>query len=319
MIKGLLIAALILAGLAQAADAMADAAIDTAIQQLASPDFDVRQKAAAQLLKAGESCRAAMLKAVRAGDADAETRARINGILQTLDAAVVNAERLLNEKAYTTEYVPIQERIKSKLKEKWIVIVDGKLLFVGEDGLPLASNSIEAADAAALKAAPNARHRFIFKVGDEGNQECPLGGCEKRLVMGNTFAAEVSPGGVLFGGPDGLQFNRVAGSDKWVSVGVKLAGDDRSYLRPAMLAPGGTTELEGTFCMSTGFGGKAVMPSDFAAQLRLELWEIPGEATLKGEGDNGGACRRAYARIKIKQVNDTWLMPVYVWKDDEKK
>ena len=315
--KCALIAVFILCGLIHAAEPVApESSVDASIQQLSNPDFDVRQKAADQLMKAGEPARAAMLKAARADGADAETRARINGIIKSLDAIAAKGERVENEKAYATAYRPNQARFKEKLKDKWVVIAGGKLL-AGADAEPLAFSTIEEADAAAIKSAPNARQRFIFKVGDEGDQDCPLGGCEKRFVVGNTFFAEVAPRGVVFG--NGLKFKGVGGSDKWLTVGVEVPGDERSFIRPALKAPLGATELEGTFCASTGFGGKAVMPADFAAKLQLELWEIPGDAIITGEGDNGGVCRRAYAKIKIQQADETWMMPVYVWKDDEKK
>jgi hypothetical protein len=81
---------------------------------------------------------------------------------------------------YQHDFLPRRTEFATADKSAWVAIAEGHVL-------PAAS--LEAADAAARKAAPEARHRFIFQMGEEGDVEMDIGGCELPEILGTHFLA----------------------------------------------------------------------------------------------------------------------------------
>ena len=214
-------------------------------------------------------------------------------------------ERRMNEDAYRSVYLPQRGDLVVQAKGGWLSVVDGHVL--PSDGKRITpATTMEEAVAAAGLAAPRAKHRFVFAVGEEGDVEWAMGGCELKHVVGIQFIALIEPVGVS--GPDvdlkglfGEQFR-----------GLLVKGpDSRLFLRPAVGPPCGSGTAGEIYCVSTGFGGFATMTPETARGL--ELWEIPGSVMVYPV--HHPRCRRARARFAWPGSKVDFTVPVAIWPD----
>jgi len=236
------------------------------------------------------------------------------GAPDATSAASAVAERTVEEElradeiAYRFLYLPEQSRLTTDHRGEWVAIVAGRVATAtGARIEPV--KTLEDADAAARAAAPNATHRFVFQVGEEGDVEWPMGGCELQHVLGNPFLALLKRPDVKMEGLGPGERIEFCLGDTLTEITVKGA-DDRMYLRPEVGAPAAAGAASETYCISTGFNGAATMSPASAAGL--ELWEIPGVAHVKGEVQSGD-CRRARARMRWANTPLDFVVPVAVW------
>jgi hypothetical protein len=174
-----------------------------------------------------------------------------------------------------------------------VAIAGGRVL-TADTSRVVPVRTLAEADAVARRAAPQARHRFIFRVGDEGDVDWNLMGASKAPdVVGVQFLLLVQ----------GIDADALSKSDDPLAalLGGKLKPllfqgrtDQRLFVRPEVGPLDVVGEATHDFVVSTGFTGTAVMQAD--AAHGLEMWEIPGTARI-GRGDDD-ACRRAYARFR---------------------
>lgn len=218
------------------------------------------------------------------------------------------SERTQNLGAYRFLYLPEQAKLAATRKGAWLAVAGGKVVpSVGQAIVPAAT--MEQAVAAANEAKPDAKHRFVFQVGEEGDVDWPLGGCELPHVLGTYFMALLERDDVRMNlSPKHPSIVLVRG-DQTTELAVAGA-DTRMYVQPEVGPPGAGGAPGAAYCVSTGFGGFATMSAASAAGL--ELWEIPGTAHVAGVAQSGD-CRRARARFNWPNTPLDFTVPVAIW------
>ncbi len=228
------------------------------------------------------------------------------------DAARTAAERAANERAYAEHVLPRGLGLVHDHLGAWIALAGGRAFPVNEHGTAVApAATMKQAVAAAEAAVPEARHRFVFRVGEEGDFRQSLGGAELPQVLGVWFLALLERPDVEYRalGP-GKPIHFVK-DGKRIEITTK-GPDRRMFVRPEVGPPEGTARSDALYVLSTGFGGYAVMAADTAAKSDLHLWEVPGTVTIEGVFQ-GGECRRARARFRFPDTDLDFLVPVAVW------
>jgi hypothetical protein len=221
----------------------------------------------------------------------------------------VAAERAADEGAFQFLYIPAQKTLLQTHKGEWIAIAAGRVIpATGTEPAPV--RSMEEADALSRKAAPDAVHRFLFQVGEEGDVTWELGGCELQHVLGDGMLKLLTGAGVDAKnvGPGERMQVRINGNPTELTVAT--ADENRMYLRPQVGAPGDAGAARENFCVATGFAGTATMSAATAAGL--EMWEIPGTCHVRGAVQSGD-CRRARARLAWPNTSLDFVVPVAVW------
>jgi hypothetical protein len=224
----------------------------------------------------------------------------------------VEDERRADEIAYQFLYVPEKKRLENERPGKWVAIVVGRV--VPATGARIEpAKSMEDADAAARAVAPDVKHRFVFQVGEDGDVEWPMGGCELQHVVGTGFLKS------LYADVSQLRMDKGLSAPIEAKFGeefreITVKGPDaRIYLKPEVGAPGADGTATEPYCVSTGFGGCATMSPASASAAGLELWEIPGSLTITESTVDGVRCRRARARFRWTGTKLDFALPVAVW------
>lgn len=228
------------------------------------------------------------------------------------DAAKTQAEREANEAGYREHVLGIRHRLLNEHLGEWVVIAGGKPWPVNEHGTVVRPPpTMDQAVAAAEKGAPGARHRFVFRIGEDGDLEEQLGGAEVPHVLGVWFYMHLERPDVEVRGLGPNQpIHFVKGG---VRTEITAKGPDhRMFLRPEVGAPGGQGRADALFVLSTGFGGYTTVSAETAAAGSLHLWEIPGRLTIDGVFRKG-ACRRARARYRFPGTDLDFVLPVAIW------
>ena len=224
----------------------------------------------------------------------------------------VAAERTANEAAYREHVSGIRQYLLHNALGQWIAIAGGRVFPVNEHGTMVRpAATMEGAESAARAAVPEARHRFVFRIGEEGDLEQPLGGAELPHVLGVWFLAELErPDVEMRGLGPGQEVHFVKDATR-VEITAK-GPDDRMFVRPEVGPPRGAGRADALYGLSTGFGGYAVLPAETAAAASLHLWEVPGRITIEGVYQSG-ACQRARARFRFPGTDLDWVLPVAIW------
>jgi hypothetical protein len=224
----------------------------------------------------------------------------------------VDDARRADEIAYQFLYLPEQKRLTTERRGEWVAIVAGRV--VPATGARIEpAKTIEAADAAARAVAPDAKHRFVFQIGEEGDVEWPMGGCELRHVVGTDFLKS------LYVDVSQLRMNKGLSAPIEAMFGeafreITVKGpDDRIYLKPEVGAPGADGTATEAYCVSTGFGGCATMSPATASAAGLDLWEIPGSLKITESTVDGVRCRKGRARFRWTGSKLDFTLPVAIW------
>lgn len=255
----------------------------------------------------------AFVAAAPADDAPAKPPANM-----PYDAAKTAAERALNEAGYR-EHIWRSYLLHRHLGE-WVAIAGGKAYPVNATGTAVRpAATMEEADAAARAAVPDAHHRFVFRIGEEGNLDESMGGAEIPHVLGNVFIADLErPDVEMKGlGPNQKIYYAVpdvpAVGQKAQRVEITAKGPDhRMFMKPEVGPPGTAGKAENLYVLSTGYAGCMTMSAESAAAASLHLWEVPGNVTVEGALQKG-VCRRARARVQFPGTDIDYLLPVAVW------
>jgi hypothetical protein len=212
--------------------------------------------------------------------------------------------------------VPWRERLVERGSAgRWLAIAGGQIVPRGPGtesegdlrGVPAPVATLEELLAKLAKAAPDAKHRFVFRVGEEGE----------------TSASYVSP---TLPGSDALG----AGFFQWIGEEYQptfgpnatwiVRGDRRADLvcqgyqfELPCSDPGGAHAEKPTFGFSNPFTGTIVLNAATARRLGTELFEIPGVARLGPGPTDGVSCRRARVRVVLPAIGLDRNVPVAVW------
>lgn len=248
----------------------------------------------------------ALLATARPGQPAVPLQAAATAPTQTRETTSAQ-ERTVNEAAWKAQYLPRQRGYHQEYRGKWLAIAGGQLLPMDDRGQPLPASSLAEADAAARKAVPNAKHRYLFQIGTEGDVSHTLGASGESNRLGRAFV----PNGVQNFRTDeatGRVWFLVA--QQWHEVGVTGAHERAPYVMPQLSAPLAATGRGQKLYLASGIEAIAVLTSQLAAELGLELWEIPGTATLSGEKK---PCRRAYVRFRWQEPAIDVALPIVIW------
>jgi hypothetical protein len=228
------------------------------------------------------------------------------------DAARTQAEREANEVGYREHVAGMRNRLLNDHLGAWVVMAKGKAFPVNEHGTMVRpAATMGEAVAAATKAAPDAAHRFVFRIGEEGEWQEPLGGAELPHVLGVWFLMQFERPDIEMRGYGPNQPIHFVKNGVRTEITAK-GPDHRMFVRPELGPPGGAGRADALYGLSTGFGGYGVMAAETAAAASLHLWEIPGHITVDGVFQKG-TCRRARARFVFKGTDLDFLLPVAIW------
>ncbi len=218
------------------------------------------------------------------------------------------SERASNLAAYRFLYVPEQARLAATRRGGWLCVAGGRIVPSNGQAIVPAATMDEAVTAA-VAVNPAAKQRFVFQIGEEGDVDWPLGGCELPHVLGTHFMALLERDDVAMNLSPTRPSVMWRQGDRLTELAVTGA-DTRMYVRPEVGAPGAGGGALATYCVSSGFGGFATMNAASAAGL--ELWEIPGTVHVEGVVQNGD-CRRARARFRWPNTPLDFTVPVAIW------
>lgn len=230
------------------------------------------------------------------------------------DAVKTAAERAADEAAYTQNIGVAREHLLHEHLGEWVAIAGGRVFPQNEQGTAAApADTLEKAVAAADAAVPQARHRFVFRLGEEGDFWHMLGGVELPHVLGNRFLALLERPDVEMRALGPGQRIHFVKKDVRVEFTAK-SPDLRMVVRPEIGPVGGAGKADALYVLSTGFSGYGTLSAETAAAAALHLWEIPGSVSLQGAfATNTGKCRRARARLKFPGTDLDFVMPVAIW------
>lgn len=241
----------------------------------------------------------------------ADARASPPTVARAEDAGVA-AERATNEAGYAEHVLGIRQYLLDEHLGQWIAIAGGRAFPVNETHTAVRpAATMEEADAAARAEVPGARHRFVFRIGEEGDSKEELGGAEVPHVLGVWFFAKLERPDVEMRGIGPRQ--PIWSTKSGVRTEITVKGpDDRMFVRPEVGSPGAAGRADALYVLSTGFGGYAVLPAATATAASLELWEIPGRIAIDGVFRRG-ECRRARARFRFPGTELDFVLPVAIW------
>lgn len=221
--------------------------------------------------------------------------------------ATVAIEREANLAAFREHYLPIKEHLLAAESPGFVCLVGGQLLPVDEQGRVVPAATLELADRAARAAVPDANHRYLWRVGEEGEIRYFLGMAEGDRVIGRSLALALSrslkDAEWWCGANEGV-FVKVG--DKTLHLGPRGSGPPMVETR---IAPPATGEPKAAnFLYSTAFDGYATLDAATADLQGLTLWEIPGTMVLNG--DDTRPLRRARARFSFADNTMTARVPI---------
>jgi len=250
------------------------------------------------------SCASAAAQDTRPATAKGKARAET-------EAKAVVFERKLNLKAYEKSYCPLREALMQKHAGKWVVIASGKLLPVRQRKKPFTGwtfhpgDTLEQTIQAVDRLAPDARHRFVFRVGEDTDHVLDTGASTHKNLLGTGFMISL-PGDAMLSG------RALHSTWKGKPLTLRLEPGGSYLLKTKLSVPVGKTNAWQMMGVSSVYTGIGTVAPDLASRLKLQLWEIPGKVTIKGALLQG-KLRRARVRLGFKDTDYQMLAPVAVW------
>ena len=216
----------------------------------------------------------------------------------------LDVARELNELTYEDDYLRVKERLVPEQLGRWIGIVGGRIVPEGERGKFQPAETFEACIKAADAADREALHRFIFRIGEEGDVIYADVSSQPRTVIGGAFRSKF---GIA------ASFDARAGELKWTRAGksksFKLEHDQFELL---LADPSGRQSMGTRLSDSSSFAGFVALDANTADLLDSERFEIPGRVLLRS--DRGVVeLRRTRVRIQVKDLDLDELVPAAAW------
>ncbi|MBI3845106.1 MAG: hypothetical protein HY292_10780 [Planctomycetes bacterium] len=215
----------------------------------------------------------------------------------------VDAERVCNDEVFDEQFRNAKERLFQQHPAAWVAIVGGELL----ETFDSMSACVEAAD----HKHPNARHRYLFRIGEEGDTRlqgpAPIEPEQPRDCIGCGFKALFRPSEMISPSTQTLTWTRNGKSTtrRWFN---------ENYTEIEVADPFGAKPKSIRVVDSGSFTGVLGLCRETAAGFDLARFEIPGRAFIKGSmtGDTF-ECRRARARIRVPEIDIDEAIPVVIW------
>jgi hypothetical protein len=220
-------------------------------------------------------------------------------------------ERETNRATYEREYLPRMSALRKDHGGRWLVIAGGVMLpRRGETLAP--AKTWQVADAEARKSFPDTRHRFVIRIGDEGDQMMSVGMTQREEIAGRALFRKL---GKLIIHPDGVAVRTGRGQ-------VEIGGDgpkEGTWLGLQLGTPGAKpAKLMHKLAAINVFPGHATLKQTTATELDLANWEIPGAVILKpGYGKVPtetvlARCRRAWLHCHCDPLAWSEVVPIAI-------
>jgi hypothetical protein len=212
-------------------------------------------------------------------------------------------ERAADDEAFRETYLLEKERLFAEHAGEWLAIAGGEVFPADGKRNLLPAKTLEECLAAAERKVPRARHRYVFRIGEEGEVRYSVLGFPARWTMSGIGLYRLLGLTVGVDGAKGTTTWRLKGKEKTFPVGkaaemgVKLAD------------PTGKGAREVTVGVSTGFNGVALLEPPVSGSLGLARFEIPG-ATIVKIGGAEVKCRRARVRLAVPEIDLDVTIPV---------
>ena len=215
--------------------------------------------------------------------------------------------RAIDEIAFESDYLRQKERLFPDHAGQWIAIVGGRLLPVDEKGrlvpTPEFAKCLAAADAAD-PAGKLALHRFLFRIGEEGDVVYADASASPRNVIGTGFHAALAIRAVFEPKSNELRWTRGDQSRTFTL--------DHDRLELLLSDPGGKQSMGVPLADSSSFPGFLALEATFATLLDAHRFEIPGRVLLRTPS-GFAELRRARLRVKETTLALDELVPIAAW------
>jgi len=216
----------------------------------------------------------------------------------------VDAERARNEAAFEDDYLRQKERLFSTHAGLWLAIVDGRLLPADARGRPAPAATLDECVAAADAANAAAHHRFLFRIGEEGDVVYldPRAPNHSVVGMGLKLALGIT-----------ASFDPASGAVTWTRAGKsRRFALDRGEFELRLTDPTGRQLAAARVSDSAGYAGYLLVDASLGDLLDAERFEIPGRALLRA-GDQIRELRRAHLRVQLPELDLDERVPAAIW------
>ncbi|MCB9882432.1 MAG: hypothetical protein H6832_04055 [Planctomycetes bacterium] len=234
----------------------------------------------------------------------------------------VTAERDRNLTAYVRDYLPARERLQEHHRGEWVAIVSGKLVPRGPQGQIEPIKDLEKLDRQTRASFPKAKHRFMIRIGDEGDRTWGLGMTNKRFTIGGGFLNGIAKG-----------FQHAAAGGFWIVDGdtktsVWSGGPDHDtapFVGPAIQPPheaiSKSTDPESEppriekqipLLFTNLCEGTALLGAESLDGFDVELWELPGHVRVNGLSRRG-LLRRVWVHFRFDGTKYAFVQHVALW------
>jgi hypothetical protein len=217
---------------------------------------------------------------------------------------VADAERARNEAAFEDDYLRQKERLFPAHAGQWLAIVDGRLLPADAHGRPAPAATLDECVAAADAANAAALHRFLFRIGEEGDVVYldPRAPNHSVVGMGLKLALGIT-----------ASFDPASSAVTWTRNGKSRRFPlDRGEFELRLSDPTGRQFAAARVSDSAGYAGFLLVDAALGDLLDADRFEIPGRALLRA-GDQVQELRRAHLRVQLPELDLDERVPAAVW------
>ena len=216
----------------------------------------------------------------------------------------IDEARAHNEITYENEYLRMKERLVPDQLGKWLAIVNGRIVPSDSHGRPEPAATLESCLAFADTIDDKALHRFVFRVGEEGDVLYADPAHSARSVVGTALKSLLAVSATF-----DVRSNEVTWTREGKTHRFKI--DHERF--PILLSdPIGRQSMETQVADSSGFGGFLALEAVSAIVLDGPRYEIPGRVLLK-TGDGFQELRRTRVRVHIQDLDVDVVVPAAAW------
>jgi hypothetical protein len=213
-------------------------------------------------------------------------------------------QRAHDEIVFENEYLRQKERLVPDELGKWLVIVDGRLLPSDAHGKPAPAATMAECLAIADATDEKALHRFVFRIGEEGDVLYADPSRAIRSVVGTSLKSLL---GVSAG------YDPRANELTWTREGKSHRFKfDHERFSIMLSDPLGRQSMATPVADSAGFGGFLALESINSVVLDGPRFEIPGRVLLK-TGEGFQELRRVRIRVRIPELDVDVTVPAAAW------
>jgi hypothetical protein len=213
--------------------------------------------------------------------------------------------RAHDEIAFENEYLRLKERLVPDELGKWLAIVDGRIVPADAHGKPVPTAVFADCVAAADAVNEKALHRFVFRIGEEGDVLYADPAHSTRSVVGTALKSSL---GITAG------YDPRANELTWTRAGRSHRFKfDHERFQIVLSDPFARQTMATPVVDSAGFGGFLALEANNASVLDGPRFEIPGRVLLR-TGDGFQELRRTRIRVRIPELDVDVTVPVAAWR-----